>query len=91
VVFQVRQGAVDMVGAKGAAHAAFFPPGTEHEVRDDKLTPPCKQIREAFLSAGSIEDVGFLDLDPGQFPPLAIDLVTLTGKKLLFGEQLFAG
>src|SRR5271154_3892601 len=91
MVFQVGEGAVDMVGAKSTAHAAFFPTWAKHEVRDDELTPPCKKPRQALSAAGSIEEVVFLDLDPRQFPAMAIDLVTLAGQKLFLGEQLVAG
>jgi hypothetical protein len=38
-----------------------------------------KEIGKTLLSVGTIEDVVFFDLDPGQLAALSINLVALTG------------
>src|SRR4029079_14625724 len=39
---EMRQHAVEMIGEIGATRAALDPIGTEHEVIDDQLAPPCE-------------------------------------------------
>ena len=79
MVLQVRQRAVDVIGAERAAHTALFPARTEHEVRHNELTPVLKKIGQALLSGGAVENIVFLDLYPGQRAALPVDLIALPG------------
>jgi len=57
----------------------------------DHVAAPFKQICRGLTASGSIEQIFFLDLYPGQLSPLATQLVAQTCKFLFFCQMFFAG
>src|SRR5215469_15147260 len=62
----------DIVHEVRTAFAAFLPLGVEHEVVDDELSVPPKEVAQSRWSARTLEDVIFCNLDDRE-------LVTLSG------------
>ena len=69
MMFEMHQGAFDMVHLERATDTALLPFGAEHEMLDDQLTPPTKKLCERLFPVRSVKDVVLLDLHPGQFAP----------------------
>src|SRR6266404_4242430 len=76
---------VDLVGEQRAAGTALLPIGTEHEVVDLELAG------ERHRTVGVLEDIVFLDPDPGQRAALFRQAVALAGIRLLLGEKGASG
>src|SRR6516164_2177042 len=87
MVLEMLAGAVDVVGVEGAADAALFPAGAEHEVLDDQLAAPLEKVGEGYLAPRPVEDIGLLDLDPGHLAALPAQFVARPGKLLLLRQQ----
>ena len=66
-MLDVHQGSLDVVGFERAADAAFVPARPEHEVLDDELAAAVEQIGQRLLALRRVEQIGLVDLDPGQF------------------------
>jgi hypothetical protein len=77
VTLDVLQGRIDVVGFEGAAHATFFPSGTEHEMLHDELAATGEKIRERFRAVWSFKDILLFDFDPGQFAALPVYFIAL--------------
>ena len=82
---------VDVVGVKRAADATLLPVGAEHEVVDDELAPALEEILERLLPVGTLEDIGLLDLHPGQSAALPAQFVLEPGEMLLLLQEFLAG
>ena len=91
VMLEVLACAVDMVGEEGAAGAAFFPSGAEHEVIDDELAASGKEIGEGYFTAGAVEDVGLGDFDPGERAAFCAEGVTGASMGFFLDQKCFAG
>src|SRR5882724_12209641 len=90
-MLEVGQGAVEVVDQERAVGATRLPPRAEHEVIDDQLAAPGKEVRQGLLPARSVEDVVLVHLDhrePAAFPA---QRVALAGELLLLGEQRLPG
>src|SRR6476620_5571296 len=79
--------AVEMIGEKGAARAAFAPIRTEHEVIDDQLAASVEEIAENLLPRRRVEDIVLFEFDPGQCAPLSAELIAGLGERLLVCEM----
>jgi hypothetical protein len=77
-----------MIELERAADASLAPVRSEHEMLDDQLAASAEQIGEGFLPVRPIEDIGLLDLDPRQCPPLAAELVAQAGELLFLAQKL---
>lgn len=64
MVLEMHECAFDVVGSERAADAPRRPAGTEHEMMDDQLAAPIKQIGERLLPVRSFENILLLYLDP---------------------------
>src|SRR5215510_16342196 len=67
--------AVEMIRQVRTALATLIPPGTQHEVIDDQLTPSVEKIGQSLFSARPMENIFFFDPDPGKFPSMTTHLV----------------
>src|SRR5258708_1923831 len=74
-----------------AAFAGRIPARIEHEVLDNELVPPRKQVGQRLLAVGSFEDVVPVHALPRQLAPLAAELIAQFRELLLLGEQPLAG
>src|SRR5262249_3831865 len=74
-------------GPEGAALAAGFPFGAEHEVVDDELAATLEEVGERLPAARALEDVRLVDPDPRQRAPLSAELVAQPRALLLPGEE----
>src|SRR6185436_14142038 len=91
VVDEMHHRALDLVGAERAAETTLLPVGTQHEMVDDQLAAAGEQIAQRLLAVGSFEDVGLVDLDPGQLARLLAQLVLGAQQLLFLGQQVAAG
>ncbi|KAG0505898.1 MAG: hypothetical protein Udaeo_07340 [Candidatus Udaeobacter sp.] len=66
VVLEMRQDAVDVIDFKRAADALRLLPRPEHEVFDEKLAAPVKQLGQRDLAFRRVENVLLVDLYPRQ-------------------------
>ncbi len=82
---------VDMVGDERAAAAHMVRARRQHEVIDGELAAAAEQVAERALALGPFEDIGLLDLDPGQLPALRAQCVERVGDGALLGEKRLAG
>src|ERR1022692_1225585 len=87
----LEQAGRDLVAAGRAARAALVPVRPEHEVAHDELAAAAKQVQQAGLAVGPVEDVILLDPHHRQLAPPDAQRVTRPGHRLLAGEQLKAG
>jgi len=83
---EMGQRAIEMVGEEGAGGTACSPARTEHEMIDDELAAPLEKLSESLLPGRRVENIGFLDQDAGQGPPLRINLVAKP-RHLLFTDE----
>src|SRR3954469_4696121 len=81
----------DLVGPGRATRAALLPFGREHEVADNELATPLKQVEQAGLPVRTLEDVLLLDPDHRQPAALSVQFVPLPGEFFLPGQQFLAG
>src|SRR5688500_19415675 len=79
-----------MIGDKRAAWTAFFPIRSKHEVVNDQLASPRKEIRQSYLSVWSGEDIILVDLHPRKFATFRTQFVEQSNRFLLFLQQLFS-
>jgi hypothetical protein len=79
-----------VVGPEGAALAPFLPIRAEHEVLDDELTFPRKELVQALLSVQPLEDILFVDADPRQSATLRAQLIAQSRKFLFLCQMLLA-
>ena len=49
MMFQVNECAADVVRPKRAPYTSLLPAGTEHEMRDDELSPAAKKVSQRFF------------------------------------------
>src|SRR5437667_9313140 len=82
---------VEMIGEQRAARAALLPSRPEHKVVHDQLALTAKEAGQGFLSAGAVEDVFLLHLDPGKLAAFCTERVPLACEVLLLGQQILAG
>src|SRR5687768_3682270 len=90
-MFEVLACAIDMIGNQRAAGAPFLPCRPEHEMADDELIPPDKQVREGDQALGTVEDIILADQHPRQRATLLGKPAPLACPSLLLTEQRFAG
>ena len=65
VIVEMRENAFNMVDLEGATDALRLGTGTHHEVLDEKLAAAIEELCQRHLAVGCVENIGFLDLDPG--------------------------
>ena len=82
---------IELIGNVRAAWTARRPAGTKHEVINNELTAPVKQICERLFAARPVEHIVLLNLLPRQFPPLLAQFIAQPGKFFFFREKLLAG
>ena len=87
---QVREGAVDGVGHRGARRATCLVAWAEHEVVDEQLSAAVEELRQRPRALVGLQAVLLLEWDPGQLAALACELVAHPGVFLLALEQLLA-
>ncbi len=75
VIFQMDKDAVESVGDRRARRAPRLVVGSEHEVIDEKLRAPIKEILQRFAARLGFERVNLVDPDPGQALAELCDLV----------------
>ena len=80
--------AVGVVGHVGTARAALLRARREHEVLHHKLMAAVEQIGQCLSAVGPLEDVLFVDLNPGQLPAQLRNLVTAPRQILLGGQEI---
>src|SRR3954470_6823887 len=80
-----------MIADVGAAGAAFFPVGAEHEVVDEELAVGADEIGEGDFAVGGVEGVVFVDARPGELAARGGELVVEAGEVFFFGEKGIAG
>src|ERR1017187_395063 len=68
----------------------FLPARPKHEVIDDQLTLVPKQLSQRLLAIRTVKDVFLVHLDPGQAPPLLVQLIEQSREFLFFHEQRLA-
>ena len=91
VMFQMHQGAADLVDLERAPDAALGPVGSEHEVLDDELAASVEQVGERPRAVRRVEHVGLVQPDPGQRAALGVEFVAHPGEGLFPGQELLAG
>jgi hypothetical protein len=89
---EVGDDAVEVVGDQGAAGASLPfvrkpEPDAEHEVVDEELGAPPKEVRQALCAVLGVEAVRLLDRNPRQLLTHARDLVASVKVALLGFEQ----
>ena len=89
-MFQMHQGAADVIHLERAPDAPLGPVRAEHEVLDDKLAAAGEQVAERPRTVRRVEHVGLLYLDPWQREALGVQFVAHAGERLLLGQQLLA-
>jgi hypothetical protein len=87
---QVHFRAVDVVGHKGAALAAFLPARGEHEVLHQELAAAFEQAGERAPARQRIEGIVLLDAHPRQRAAFPGDLVAQARQLLLARQQRLA-
>ena len=80
-----------MVGHEGAALAALFPAGCEHEVLHHQLATAIEQFGQRARALRRVERVGRVHAHPWQGTTFAGDLVVQAGEFFLAREQGEAG
>jgi hypothetical protein len=97
VVFEVRQGAVEVVAQERAPRTTRGPVWAEHEVVDDQLAAAVEELAQRFPARRRVKGVLLVDQYPRQRKAFRIDLVAQPGcflfagqKPLALGEPLFA-
>jgi hypothetical protein len=83
--------AVQVIGPERTADAAFLPSRSEHEMLDDQLTAPGKQVAERLLAGRAVEGVRLLDLHPRQPATELAQLVVPARVFFLLLEQFHSG
>src|SRR5579862_1617278 len=86
-MFEVNDHAVDVVRLERAADARVLPTRAQHEMLDDELAAPGKQIAECLAAVWTFEHVFLVEPDPGEAAPFLAQLVAQTGPFLFLGEQ----
>src|SRR5262245_18545115 len=76
-----------MVGLERAAGTGRLPVGVVHQMMDDALPEPIKEISEGFLALRRLEDILLLDLDPGQSTPFGAQAVSRPHVLLLLDQE----
>src|SRR6266852_332611 len=82
--------AVEVVCPERATRASLFPVRTEHEVIDDQLRTPRKEVGQRLFAVRSFENVLLVHSLPRQFAPLLTKLVTQSSKFLFLCQKLLA-
>jgi hypothetical protein len=90
MVFQMLNGAVQVVGEKRAADATFFPAWAEHEVINNQLAAALKEVGKRFFAVPSLEGILLLNLFPRQVAALPAQLITQMGKFLFLAEKFLS-
>src|SRR5262249_7608539 len=85
---EVDDGAVEAVGDRRARRTAGLVFRPEHEVVDEQLRPPAKQVVERRLPVIGVELVLLVNAPPRELAAHLRELVTATRVLLLGGEQL---
>src|SRR5438552_17749379 len=81
---------IEMVGQVRAALATFLPSRTEHEMINNQLASPFKEIGQRFFSARPIEHVFLIDSHPWQLATRFAEFVPLTSKLFFPGQQILS-
>src|SRR5579872_4758249 len=89
-MLQVNTDAVVTVRPERTAFAADIPIRAEHEVMDDELGSPGKQISQSLLARWAVENVRLLDEFPWQSTPLAAQFVPQAREFFLLCKERFA-
>src|SRR6516162_10845232 len=79
-VGQMNNRRVVVVGNEGTRFASFGPFGIEHEVVSDELAFAVEELRQSFLSTGSVERVFLFNFFPGEIPAPPTQFVTETAE-----------
>src|SRR5215472_13027438 len=82
--------AVEVIRPKGAVLAALLIVQVKHEVIDDQLALPSKEIGQRQRACWALKCVVLVGTFPRQVTPLLAELVAQAGKLLLPGEELGA-
>ena len=90
--------AIDVIGKKRTARAAFAPVRAEHEMVCDQLTAAVEQLRQRTAALRTFEHIRLVDEHPGELTPRGTDLIAQVGQFPLFlqkslarGQPLVAG
>src|SRR5215469_13643195 len=84
---EVHERSVDGVGYHRTARTAFRPLRAEHEVINHELRAAGEELGQRYSALGPVEYVILFDFDPGQFAPVAAELVAEPSKHFLFFQQ----
>src|SRR5262249_61009216 len=87
----MRYGTVEAVRPRRAGRAARRVRRAEHEVIDDQLRAPVKELSQRLWPLGGVEPVVLLDRYPGQRAPRGRELVAAARQLLFPREQFVAG
>src|SRR5258708_39276505 len=87
---QVDDYSVEVVRPERATRASLLPVRTEHEVIDDQLRTPRKEVGQRLFAVRSLENVLLVHSLPRQFAPLLTKLVTQSSKFLFLCQKLLA-
>ena len=90
VMFEMGQGAIDVIGEERATGAACAPARAKHKVIDNELASAIEQLSQILLALGSVKDIILLNFHPRQSQTFCIDFVAEMRKFLFFQQQRFA-
>src|SRR5215469_9432539 len=88
---QMRYRTVEAVRPRRAGRAARRVVRAEHEVIDDQLRAPVKELSQRLWPLGGVEPVFLLDRHPGQRAPRGGQLVAAARQLFFLREQFVAG
>jgi len=91
MMLKVLTGPIDVIAQKRATATTLLPPRSEHEVIDDELAASLEQIRERHLPVRPFEEIGLVDLHPGQLTSLPAHFIVFSRGFLLFDQEPPAG
>src|SRR5262249_39745628 len=75
------------IGLERAADARVNLSRRQHEVLDDELAAPGKEVAELLLAGGAVKYVRLIDPHPGQCAPLIVEPVAEAGQLFFLFEQ----
>ena len=87
MVFQMDEHTFHVIDLERTSDALPILARAHHEMFDEQLAASIEQIGERHLPLRRIEDVRFLNLDPGQCTALATQLVALSRELLFLGQE----
>src|SRR5216684_3889302 len=89
-LIQVNDDLVEVVRPERAVWTTLVPLRREHEVIDNELAPPTKELGESHRSLGTLEDILLLDFLPRQFAPLPAQFIAELCEFLLLRQKRFS-